>query len=347
MSMKQRENSFSYLRAIASIAIVCLHTCYVSARIYEGQVSASQFIASRSAVNLLMWAVPCFVMVSGALLLDPKREITYKKLFGSYIFRMAGALIICCPVFQIIDLLMEGTPITASGILTGFQELFTASSWSHLWYLYLMIGLYLLMPFYKKAAAASSEKDLLYLLTVYGIFLSLIPLFTSVTGVTLGFYVHVSTIYPFYLFAGYYIYHYGREKLTLSWSLVLLVAATAAILILSILKYSNGLFETEDLWGYSSPIVIVQAIGMYGLFLNVSKHVKPGFGKVLEELDKNSFGIYLTHMIFVRTAIRAMQINPYGGMAVLKFIAMIACITVISYVLTKILRMIPVLKRIF
>ncbi len=341
-----RENSFSYLRAIASIAIVCLHTCYVAVRIYEGQITESQYLVSRSAVNCLMWAVPCFVMISGALLLNEKREISYKKLFGTYIFRMAGALLVFCLVFQIVDLLMNKEAITLSGILYGWWEMLTASSWSHLWYLYLMIGIYLLLPFYRKAAAHSSKKDLQYLLVVYGLFLSVLPLLNSTTGTSIGFYIHVSTIYPFYLFLGYYIYHYCREKITTGLSLCLLLAATVLIIILSVMKYKNGAFETEDFWGYSSPIVVLQATGMYGLFLNISKWIKGIVGRILIELDKNSFGVYLIHMIFVRLLIRTFQVNPYGNLSVLKFIGLILMITLISYLCTKLLRLIPGVKRI-
>lgn len=344
--MNKREHAFSYLRAIASIAIVCLHTCYVSVRIYEGQITASEFLVSRSAVNCLMWAVPCFVMVSGALLLDPDRQISYKKLFGTYIFRMAGALLVFCLVFQLVDLLMNGEAVTAGGIFTGWAEMLTASSWSHLWYLYLMIGIYLLLPFYKKAAAYSSKKDLQYLLAVYGLFLSVLPLLNSTTGTVVGFYVHVSTIYPFYLFLGYYIYRYGRERLSLVLSLLLMLGATALIIVLSVMKYKNGLFETEDFWGYSSPVVVLQAVGMYGLFLNVSERIKGLAGKVLIEFDRNSFGVYLIHMIFVRLLIRGMQVNPYGDLAVLKLIGLVLLISLLSYVCTKILRMIPGVKRI-
>ena len=69
---KRREIFFlSELRAIACIAIVILHTFY-AASVYAPDHTAK--IAALTTRNLMMWAVPCFVMVSGALLLDSARE---------------------------------------------------------------------------------------------------------------------------------------------------------------------------------------------------------------------------------------------------------------------------------
>lgn len=90
----------SELRAIACIAIVILHTFY-AASVYAPDHTAK--IAALTTRNLMMWAVPCFVMVSGALLLDSAREVTYRKIFRKYIPRVLAALVLFSAVFQIFD----------------------------------------------------------------------------------------------------------------------------------------------------------------------------------------------------------------------------------------------------
>ena len=77
METKRREIHFlSELRAVSCIAIVLLHTFY-AASAYAAPGSTAH-LAAISVRNLMMWAVPCFVMVSGALLLDQARVITYR-----------------------------------------------------------------------------------------------------------------------------------------------------------------------------------------------------------------------------------------------------------------------------
>lgn len=68
----------------------------------------------------------------------------------------------------------------------------------------------------------------------------------------------------------------------------------------------------EQLFAYSSPVVILQAAGLYLLIYSIPVYKKGWLHKVLVWLDKRSFGIYLVHLIFIRWGLRFFHINPYG-----------------------------------
>ena len=89
-----RVYSFSYLRAVACLAIVLLHTVFCAVSLFPEEASATQALLSNIVVNNMMWAVPCFLMVSGALLLNPERPVTVKKCLTKYIPRMLIALVV-------------------------------------------------------------------------------------------------------------------------------------------------------------------------------------------------------------------------------------------------------------
>lgn len=114
----------------------------------------------------MMWAVPCFVMVTGALLLDPARNVTYTKLFRKYIPRMVIALLLFSVVFELLDTRLGGKKIGVRTFLDGIKNAVLGQSWRHMWYLYLMIALYLMMQFYRKVAASLEKKNTYYLLGV-------------------------------------------------------------------------------------------------------------------------------------------------------------------------------------
>ena len=78
-----RVYSFSYLRAAACFAIVLLHTVFCAVSLFPEEASATQALLSNIVVNNMMWAVPCFLMVSGALLLNPERPVTVKNALQS------------------------------------------------------------------------------------------------------------------------------------------------------------------------------------------------------------------------------------------------------------------------
>ena len=337
---RAREDGFSYLRAIACIAIIVLHTVFSSSLLYQDSLTTVERVVSDAVANCMMWAVPCFVMVTGALLLNPAKELRYQKLFGKYVLRIAVLLVVFCMVFRVFDIFMDHEPLTAGAFLQGFYELFTGTSWSHLWYLYLLIGLYLLMPFYRMVAKHSREADLRYLLIVYVIFLSLLPLLEQ--WVDCGFYIHVSTIYPFYLFCGYWIHKRNPQMHTgIAWLLLLL--STALLVVLTAVRLQTGIAQLEALWGYSSILVIAQSAGFFALVTRCK-----GRGivrRILLQIDRCSLGIYLIHMIFVRLFLRYWGFNPYEG-GVLAFVLLIVVIFAISFGITWLLKWIPGVRRI-
>ena len=231
-----------------------------------------------------------------------------------------------------------------AAFLKGLYEIFTGTSWSHIWYLYLLIGLYLLLPFYKKIVDNSSTKEIKYLLAVYIVFLSILPVL-EIWGIHCGFYIHVSTIYPFYLFAGYAIYKHifcpGKAA-----SLTILVISTLLIIGCTAARWVYDIPSMEILWGYSSFFVIMQAVGFFSLLKDVKDTGLRAVKWVLLKLDECSFGVYLIHMIFVRLILRYMEFNPYKNGGILAFVLLIIGILFISYAITWILKRIPFLKKI-
>ena len=335
---------FSYLRAVACIAIIILHMFASASILYGGYIDIMGNAWSRAISNSMMWAVPCFVMTTGALLLDKNRRLTYGKLFKKYIFRVLAALVICCILFRFFDMEMDGEKAGIGILFGGLYEMFTGTGWSHLWYLYLLIGLYLMMPFYKKMAEYSEKFEIKYLLAVYLLFVSILPL-TYLLNVSSGFYIHVSTIYPFYLFCGYAV-HQGLVKTNRWAAFAAMIISTGLLAIFSVIRWEKNLEVMEQLWSYSSILVVIQAVSIFILFDSVKGQGSSWFGRILLSVDTCSFGIYLIHMIFIRLILRYMSFNPYEGHVIINFLLLIIGTFFVSYLCTWILKKVPVIKEI-
>lgn len=264
---KVKNNRYSYIRALACVGIVFLHMVYGAVTIYGNEATELPRMISWMVVNNLYWAVPCFVMVTGALLLDPSRELSYKKLFSKYIFRVAAALLIFTVLYRVYDIFMNGEEVSADGLLKGIINFFTGGSWSHLWYLYMLIGLYLLMPFFKKITERINVKELSYFLVLIVIFISIIPVL-KLWNIEIAFGIPVATIYPFYLFFGYTV---SRPEVKIKkWVAVLcLILSTAALVGLTWLRWENSetMASLEIFFNYSSVIVVLQAVSIFYLFV--------------------------------------------------------------------------------
>ena len=264
----------SYVRALACVAIVILHTVDAAVILYGDKLSSEARGSALSVVYFMMWAVPCFVMVTGALLLQKNRKVTLKDVFCKYILRVLIALVVFSLLFALFDALMNKDGSGAGFLLTGLTNIVTGNGWAHMWYLYLLIGLYLLLVFYRAVANHISDKEYKYLLLVYFIFLSVLPLFGMVKT-SIGFYIHVSTIYPFYLFAGYAI---AEKKITIRMplSVVLILVGVVGLSAAAVVEQANAeLIATGNLLTYSSLFIVALSLGVFALIKNLGEGAKP------------------------------------------------------------------------
>lgn len=360
-----KKSSFrlSLLRVIAALGIVLLHTANISEILYREEIGRAEDGFAMGVVYCMMWAVPCFLMVSGSLLLDPAREITWEKVFKKYVKRIGLALLACCVIFRLFDLLMNGEGFSVMFLPDAVYELFTGTGWAHLWYLYLLIGLYLLLPFYRMITEHASDRDLKILLLLYLIFQSLLPL-TALAEVSCAFEIQTASIYPFYFFAGHALFT-GKLRISRRTAVLMAVSATLAIIALS--AAGVWLLPDQTILGelagsYASPLVAVQSVAIFALLCvprteeaasaaeSAADTPEASDGKKREcpawlretvnLLDECGFGIYLLHMLFLRLFLRYLHWDPFT-MGEWTIFAIAAGVFLLSAVLVAVLRKIP------
>lgn len=343
--MKMRQNEIvylTYLRAFSCLAVIVLHTFY-AASAYA--TTTSHFAASITVRNLMMWAVPIFVMVSGTLLLESSRNITLKKLFGKYILRMVLALLVFSELFAIYDGIAEKN-FGIGMIFNGLRQAVTGTGWNHMWYLYLMIAIYLMLPFYRKISASLQKKDTWYLLIVLFVFQAFLPFLASLIGENIAFYICVYSVYPLYLFVGYSI---SKKFIALPrWIYLLLIVLSSALIgILSVFSILNQWDTIGNLLeNYAFPVIVLQSIGIFGLLMGGTKKIPSWIHKILQQIDFCSFGIYLLHMLFLKLILVTLQWNPYDHGGILANIGLTIFVAFATFLCVWFLKKIPGLRSI-
>lgn len=323
-----RISQFSYIRVISCFAVVLLH-CINTARVYyDDGLSIDGRTAVLKACSLLMWAVPCFLMVTGALLLDPAKEIPLSRLFGKYIRRVLTALLVFTFVFTLIKYLSGDTQGSSGFIDFYITNLLKDQAMPHLWYLYLMIVLYLLMPLFRLLSDRLSDPALSVMTATVALAAGILT-FADVPF-TLPFGLSPTVIiYPAYLFIGYLLFrnnagfHSALAVLVISSLLIALFTCRAAAL-------QEDSFAISS---YSSPLVVLQASSVYSLLLRY----RADAGPLISSLDTCTFGIYLIHMIFVRLTMRELGFDPFifGPFA---FLPMAVLFFGASYAVTRLIK---------
>lgn len=162
----ERKTYCDYLRLIATFAVVVLHVA--ASNWYFIDVNGFEWQSFNFYDSVVRWGVPIFVMVSGSLFLS--RDISIRKIYSKYIFRMVIAFL----TWSIFYALM--TPeYFENGLLYGIKTHIDAmvSGHYHMWFILMIIGIYMCIPFYKKIIADSFTTK--YFLVLSSIFAVMIP----------------------------------------------------------------------------------------------------------------------------------------------------------------------------
>ncbi len=160
-----------FLRIFASVLVVLLHCItpiYNELRFFDTR--AWWLCAPLNAISRT--AVPSFFMMSGFLLLTNRETLDIKTFYKKRLFRLAVPLL----VWNIIYFLYYN--YSNLSFTEFFRQLVDMGTAYHLWFVYSMLGFYLIMPFLKRITDNCTHNQL-WLLTVIFFFTSTIRPFIN------------------------------------------------------------------------------------------------------------------------------------------------------------------------
>ena len=97
------------LRVAATVGVVALHTVYLSWVMFSyNEVSRAWWLAGDVVNALFRWCVPCFVMISGMLLLDPAKDEPLRLFLRKRASRGSSPCSSGRPVFAVVPRYVPG-----------------------------------------------------------------------------------------------------------------------------------------------------------------------------------------------------------------------------------------------
>lgn len=340
------------LRIIATFSVIIYHVC--TDRWYADIGNYSEWIVIDFFVSELRWCVPMFFMLSGMNFLNPDKDITFGKLYKKYILRIVIALIFWSIIYKslavIANYIFEIKEITQDDIINIFISYLKEPSWFHLWYLYPLIGMYIMTPVLRIFTANTNKSIYIYLLVLYAIF----AFSRSILAEMFGIYLLISLPdligYTGFFIAGYFFYKYDLKK---TGRTIIYTIGLICIFIIFFFpaynSYKAGIAVLPVYFGYQSILVaiITVTIFVYAKYYFINhpqKEDKYKNNKYITLLSNCSFGIYLTHSIFMNILF-ILKINTASFTALLSVPFMTITILCGSLALTLIIKQIPVLKK--
>lgn len=300
--------------------------------------------------------VPLFLMLSGALLLQPSKvDEPLGVFFKKRLARIGLPFIFWGAVFFVWDFLVEGQAFTANAVINGVLT----GPYYHFWYLYLLLGLYLLTPALRVLMTHASTNLIKYLLILWLVGASILPVTRLFTTFFLDNNVLVFTSYAGYFLLGAYLVSVKLKRSTILFFMALGVALTAigTYAIAATLGGVTMFFFQE----YLSPTLILGAAMLF-LWLNTTqapqvqeklgtadpvKSGHPKLRKLLCLISQNTLPIFLFHVIILETlqrgylgiTINGNTINSIVGVPLMTVIVLFLSLAVIVP-----LKKIPILK---
>lgn len=204
--LSNKQANISIMRIVATLAVIFLHTCNTLANNVEKfHLTNQEQLFFNCGYSLMNWSVPLFFMMTGALLLRQDHKITILICISKYVRRIILALLVFGVPFSWIEIFENKRAISLDSIILGFQNIITGDSWGHLWYLYAIIAVYLVLPVLKAFTDTCTRKDLRSMIIVLSIFNLWIPIVKAFTGIEIIFSVAIGTYSVLYLFLGKYL----------------------------------------------------------------------------------------------------------------------------------------------
>lgn len=340
---------FDILRIVSVFFMMLIHASSYCG-LYEIPIISMQWQFLNSYDSIARFCVPAFVMISGVFFLDDRRSYPIKKLYKHNILRILTATLFWSTIYAVFMTLLNYQIFNLNVL---YQTVITIIlGHYHLWFLYTLIGLYLIVPFLRKICEDKRLEQYFLILSfifTFGVnILKTVPKLQEIieqleSKTNLYFILG----YTGYFLLGHYLVKYGINKKTEIAVYILGILAVPVTVVATYIKSLQDGAINQDMYAYLLPTTALTATAVFLFFKNkVSKiKVSKKAEKVILLFSKVSFGMYLVHDFVIIFLFKTFNLTPQA----VNFIAAAPVITLvvfaISFVIVFVINKIPVLNR--
>lgn len=331
-----------FLRILASFLVIVNHT---NSDIFLARAPSLVWLISVTYFYVCRIAVPVFVVIAGYLMLN--RQYSYRKTF-SLIFRILSCLVLFSGVYYIYYRYTGEVP----GINPRFfiRWIIREPITNAFWYLYMYLGLLVMLPFLQKLVSAMEQRDFHVFFLISGAFYGVLPIIQHYApGFTLSGYFDISLFggYICLMLAGCYLRRYCtfcRKQCGIA--LIVFCLITVGNVLLTYWEYLRKDGSDYLFYGDNSLLPLVAAsIAVFIAAQGIS--FSPKTAARITSLGRLTFGIYLLADLFLYL------LHPVYEALILREYPVLLCVLIYelsifsaSATCTWILKKFPILRKI-
>ena len=336
---RPRKQFLDVLRLLATCAVVLMHVLTGATDVTDASRMPEYRGLLLSVMDLVTWCVPIFLLISGYLFLNPERELTYPVMIKKYCRRIALAILLFGVPYAASELIVAERTFRIGMIPEAVKMTLTGNSWSHMWYLYLILFLYLITPLLKKVLRALPVWCVGIVIVLIFLGSSVAPFLNKVLDINSIPVLPDGGVYFLYYLCGYLFArregrvdrgrNAGRQMVesgngrragdntegdgetqnveSRAWN-VWLTAVAAVLALGMVLSRTLAGFSIQMAYNYPFTVllaVLLFAAGQSGRWGNAAYRIP------WQEAGALSFAVYLVHPVYVNLLYKFVKITPF------------------------------------
>ncbi|MDP9468609.1 MAG: acyltransferase family protein [Chloroflexota bacterium] len=330
-------------RVAAILAVIAIHV--VSPLVTNRALPESSWFGN-AVDSAARWAVPLFVMISGALLLHSDLADDPLSFYRRRLSRIVPPLVAWTAIYLVIGHLTVNNPATMN--IAGYSVLAGRPS-SHLYFLYLIAGLYLVAPFLRPLVRLADRRNLGIAVVVFlalGIADDLI--------IAWGGIGQVNATTRFVPYIGYFLAGAWLVGLAPTRSRIVAAAAVTVVGILAtalgteLLIQRLGMGRGLYLYEYLSVTTVPVSLAVFVLFVWSAPAIERMAARLprgwLSTVAASTLGIYVIHPL-VLGGLGRVGLSARAFLVPLAVPAAVLVTFGVSLLLVLVLRRLPAVRR--
>lgn len=302
----KREFALDLLRVLACFLVIWQH-------VTEGYyINPDMTVPQHDGMPLIGWMnsmtpieVPLFVMISGYFLLPLKMDVAafFKRRFT----RILIPFVVWCVIYAAYFMAYRGDTLAQFLRNVAHIPVNFGVEIGHMWFIYMLLGLYMLVPVLSPWLEQCSKRQLQGYLGVWA-FTTCLPYIHLWFPEVLGecFWnptpmLHYFTGFAGYFVLGYYIKRYGALSARASW----LMLGVGYLFTVAVYQYRLGqvtlVADLEICWRFCGVNIAVMAYAVFSLVSRISWKGNDAFGRWISQVSSLSYAIYFVHLMLVFT----------------------------------------------
>ncbi len=341
---RERTAWLDLARVVAILCVVVVHVTMVAVNGNRTDEGTAAWWVANALNSTSRWCVPVFLMVSGALLLDPRRVERPRDFYRKRLGKVGIPIVVWTVVYLLFRRFYLGSDLTP---VDAVRDVASGTPFLQLYFLYVLLGLYLLTPFLRIVLRETTRRMQLGFAAV----LLGLGAVDQVAAELLGA-GDPTAATRFLPFAGFFVLGWVLRDVVLSrrlvrWSAVAFVGSV--LVTIALVGLTATLFRWGSpgryLYGFLSPPVIVMSVAAFVLLRVAGRRLRGRGARVAASLSALTFGVYLVHPLVLYPLARHVPLpqDLPGFLAV--FALQLVATTAGSLLLTVVLRRIPGVRQ--